>query len=396
MSKALKWSLIGVSIAVVVVAVVLICVFIIPRKEEVEEPNDPGIEEPVEKEPEIVQEGVTVDGATYTIYDDGAAVVTSIEELEIDDGEVVIPSTIIVNGVEYEVTSIADGTAENPILASDEITKITIPSTITSIGKYFAYGCENLTTVEYEGTLEEYVNISLGGYRTSTTTTYDLYIDGELVTKLKIPEDTETINGSLVERCSSITSVYIPASVKTIGSWAFAYCENLAEVTIAENSQLTTIGEHAFRDTAITSFEFPASLIIIEIAAFANCTSLQYVDLTTCVSLESLGNSAFTGCTALVGVNLSKCEKITDIEGFTFNGCTLIKEVYVNQYIYENLTDMYSCGRILRNAESGTKVYVSVDIIKAVGGFTNSYLDNASNFTRSDEAVDGYYVYTKV
>ncbi len=86
---------------------------------------------------------------------------------------------------------------------------------------------------------------------------------------------------------------------------------------------------------------------------------------------------------------------MTDINEFAFNGCTSLNTVVLNKYIFENITSMYDGGRILRNLTTGGKVYVPAYIIDELE-LTNSYLDNESYFTRSDEAEDGYYVYTKI
>ena len=77
-----------------------------------------------------------------------------------------------------------------------------------------------------------------------------------------------------------MTSIKIPASVKTIEEAAFKGCSSLATVTFEKGSQLKTIGgdsysSGAFSDcTALTSIEIPASVETIEAAAFRGCSKL--------------------------------------------------------------------------------------------------------------------------
>ena len=50
----------------------------------------------------------------------------------------------------------------------------------------------------------------------------DLYIDGQLVTDLVIPDSVTEINAYAFYGCTGLTSVVIPDSVTSIGSYAFA------------------------------------------------------------------------------------------------------------------------------------------------------------------------------
>ena len=63
-----------------------------------------------------------------------------------------------------------------------------------------------------------------------------LYLNGEEVKELVIPDNTTSINNYTFINCSSITSLTIPESVKSIGVGAFWYCTELSNVyCYAEN-----------------------------------------------------------------------------------------------------------------------------------------------------------------
>ena len=60
----------------------------------------------------------------------------------------------------------------------------------------------------------------------------------------------------------------MPASVKTIEDSAFRECKNLQRVTFAEGSQLREIGKYAFYETGLTEVRIPASVQSIGAYAF--------------------------------------------------------------------------------------------------------------------------------
>ena len=71
-----------------------------------------------------------IDGIYYIIFSSETAEVTSGEEKY--SGEVVIPSSITVEGQEYPVTSIG----EKVFFGCSGLTSVNIPNSVTSIGDY--------------------------------------------------------------------------------------------------------------------------------------------------------------------------------------------------------------------------------------------------------------------
>ncbi|MBR6313434.1 MAG: leucine-rich repeat protein [Clostridia bacterium] len=90
-----------------------------------------------------------------------------------------------------------------------------------------------------------------------------------------------------------LEEVILPASLETIGAWAFYHLEGLRSVTIPENSQLTTIGSAAFSgDSSLTSFRIPEGVTTIENGAFYQ---VPLTELTIPGSVTTIGNAAFDG-----------------------------------------------------------------------------------------------------
>jgi hypothetical protein len=102
--------------------------------------------------------------------------------------------------------------------------------------------------------------------------------DCRAFTTLTFAENSDlTTIGYNAFRNSNLTAVAIPSKVTSIGFWAFALNYSLATVTFAENSELTTIGHHAFQDTGLTTIAIPAGVNSIGSDAFFYCNALETV-----------------------------------------------------------------------------------------------------------------------
>lgn len=93
---------------------------------------------------------------------------------------------------------------------------------------------------------------------------------------------------------------------------------------------ITNISASAFEGTSISTIKLPASIKTIGEKAFYNCSSLTKVEfLGTTSSLEKIEDKAFERCTSLCDVNLSNCTNLTAIGNRAFfNNAT-----YNNFYI---------------------------------------------------------------
>ena len=91
--------------------------------------------------------------------------------------------------------------------------------------------------------------------------------------------------------------VYIPASVQTIGKYAFCNCIHLAEVRFGEGSQLNAIDSEAFRDCKnLNKITFKQNLTTIGYSAFERA---GLTEITLPASLKTVASNAFKDCTNL-------------------------------------------------------------------------------------------------
>lgn len=99
------------------------------------------------------------------------------------------------------------------------------------------------------------------------------FYNNQNITSVKIPK-TVTEMGWIAFAGSSIKSVEIPGSVKSVGNTAFEHCTSLEEVEIGEGVQ--TIGHAAFSQCGrIKKINLPSSVTKIESSAFMGCESLE-------------------------------------------------------------------------------------------------------------------------
>lgn len=87
-----------------------------------------------------ITDDYTEGGTTYASKEDGTLMLSNMDE---SSTEVVIPSTLTVDGQEYSVTGISDGAFEN----NETLETVSIPGSIEKIGENAFAGCTNLQTI---------------------------------------------------------------------------------------------------------------------------------------------------------------------------------------------------------------------------------------------------------
>ena len=128
---------------------------------------------------------------------------------------------------------------------------------------------------------------------------------------------------------TKVSSVFIPATVTSIGRFAFRCCKFLATVTFAEGSQLKSIGVSAFSGTdsahpIFKEIQIPYSVETISTNAFHNCQDLESITLPA--SLETIESSAFSSCRKLSEIKLPTSLKT--IQSYVFDGCSSLETVF--------------------------------------------------------------------
>ena len=215
---------------------------------------------------------------------------------------------------------------------------VTIGKNVTSIGDEAFYNCNRLTSVHISD-LAAWCAISFGSNPLDYA--HNLYLNGELVTDLVIPDSVTSIGDDAFRNCTSLTSVTIGNSVIGIGNYAFRNCTSLTSVTIGNN--VISIGNYAFADCgSLTSpvynahvfafmptsysgaYTIPNGIESIAGGAFSSCTGLTSVTIPNCVT--SIGDYAFN-CTGLTSVTIPN--SVTSIGDYAFRGCSTLRYIYM-------------------------------------------------------------------
>ncbi len=180
---------------------------------------------------------------------------------------------------------------------------------------------------------------------------YHLYIGGEKIVDLEIPEGITEIPDSLLEGCLTIRSVKIPSSVLSIGDRAFAACKELTSVEFADGTAVERIGEAAFALTSIESLVLPDSVLDLGKSAFAFCEKLKTVQLPC--GLTAISESLFMGCIGLTEFEIPN--NITVIEKNAFS-TTGLKTVVIPDTVLKVGTGAFTKCEALESAVIGNGV----------------------------------------
>ena len=136
------------------------------------------------------------------------------------------------------------------------LSKIVIPSSVTSIGEWAFSNCGSLSTIV-------------------------------------IPSSVTSIGDRAFLGCSSLSKIVIPSCVIKIGNGAFYSCRSLSEIVIP--SSVTSIDYGAFSDcSSLSKIVIPSSVTSIGEMAFMDCDSLSEIVIPS--SVTSIGDSAFYRC----------------------------------------------------------------------------------------------------
>ena len=211
--------------------------------------------------------------------------------------------------------------------------------------------CTSLKEVHIRD-IEAWCNIAFSGEKANPLYyAHNLYLNGELVTELRIPDGVTKINNYAFINCTSLKSVYVPASVTNISSDAFDGCNGLTIYCEAESAP----DGWSYRGSCPVVWNAgnggdtdENGRIITEINGIryalkdGYATVLQQVtNLTGNAKIESvieykgqsyivnaIADEAFYNCSQLKGILIPS--SVTKIGSDAFTGCDLLNAVYID------------------------------------------------------------------
>ena len=162
------------------------------------------------------------------------------------------------------VTSIAS----HALRGAQGLKSISLPSSITSFDSYVFDYCPELASIHIES-IEAWCKIAFPHGFYLFRYARELYVNGELVTDLVIPEGVTEIPPYAFSHCGAISSVTLPEGLEKIGYYAFDDCWNLKSVKLP--STLKSIAAGAFGRC-----EELEDVYIEDVAAWCNASMPEY------------------------------------------------------------------------------------------------------------------------
>lgn len=249
-------------------------------------------------------------------------------------GDIIIPSMITYEEVDYKITRIGSDAFKDCI----DLTSITIPNSVTYFVDGSFEGCSNLKLVVFNNNADIRFKDIFGSQ-------VEKYILGEEVTSIgeqafsecsdlisiEIPNSVTTIKYGAFYGCSKLASVIIPNSVKTIETNAFNGCYGLNTVTIGSGIESVKDIKYAFpigwslkkiiiNNNALiaNSYDLDSSMYSI-FKEFAE----EYIlgDNVTCI-----GDYAFNGCGGMKSIIIPN--SVNSIGRYAFHFCRILTNIY--------------------------------------------------------------------
>ena len=231
------------------------------------------------------------------------------------------------------LTSVTIGNSVTSIGSSafrdcSSVTSLTLGNNLTTIGSYAFSGLYALTSVTQKApSIEAYCQGQVSKLLYDSVSLNDdairtIEINGEEVTDWVIPSSITKIEDYTFYNCPSITSVALPNTITSIGESAFENCTSITSVALPNT--ITSIGESAFENcTSIAAITIPNKVTRIGARAFSKC---PMTDIIITNNVTNIGGSAFSNCDKLSSLILG--ESVDSIGGGAFYGCRKLYDIY--------------------------------------------------------------------
>ena len=157
------------------------------------------------------------------------------------------------------------------------------PSNLKTVDDSAFYGCESLSHANLPDSVT-----TLGS--TVFQSCYD-------IAEIHIPTGISVLENAVYQN-TAITEVFIPTNIADFQSFShFSGCSKLETVTFEDGIQVEDLPNNMFMNcTSLESIEIPASVKSLGISAFNGCTNLTNVTFEEGTQLTSFGSNCFYGC----------------------------------------------------------------------------------------------------
>ena len=233
-------------------------------------------------------------------------------------GNVIIPKSVYYDGHSCSVV----GIFPCAFYGCKDLISVTIPNSVTTIGRYAFKGCSSLTSITIPNSVYKIGSSAFYGTAWYDNQPDGLVYAGKVAYKYKgtMPEGTEITfkEGTLgiadyaFSGCSGLTSITIPNSVMSINrsGKAFYGCSGLTSVTI--------------ESSGIVSADIYSSAA--DLSPMKDLFGDQVKTLIIGEEIKTLGRYMFNNCSALTSVTIGS--SVSSIHEYAFSNCSNLKDVY--------------------------------------------------------------------
>ena len=175
------------------------------------------------------------------------------------EGDMVIPSSVLFNGIEMEVTKISVGAFEG----CNRLKRVVVPNSIRYIGGNVFDECSSLNQISLEDGISllhidcDFSDCPLKTVYLGRDLSYNHspFAENKWIADVKIGYQVQSIGQNLMKNCDALKSVKIPDRVEVVESRAFYGCSKMDSLVLGK--KVLRIGDEAFcncvRLSSITS-----------------------------------------------------------------------------------------------------------------------------------------------
>ena len=314
--------------------------------------------------------GVTQDGIKYELID-GREPNMYVSKAYNVSGDIEMPAYFRYNGRNVPVTIIYHNVFEK----QSNMFSLTTPTTLKTIEGYAFLNATGLTRINIQeglSKLGQAAFLNCTGLKkvilpnSLNRIEYGTFQDCSALPEILIPATVTTIGTSAFKGCTSLKNVWGANGVTFIGEHAFANCSNLSNITLHKAKSLAGIAQKAFYNCSLLErVTLPATVASIGSYAFAN-TGLKELKVLRTVP-PSTNTSVFSG------VNLAGCVLIVP------KGC---KAAYKSAEVWKNFGVIVEEGEEIGGEGGDSEEIVIVpSITTGVQKIGNLYYDLHEDLT---------------
>ncbi|MBO5227309.1 MAG: leucine-rich repeat protein [Ruminococcus sp.] len=185
-----------------------------------------------------------------------------------------------------------------PVQAKDQFSAVSvITSAETEVPTEGTCGENTVWKFTEDGTLEISGTGAMEHWASTLNRPWQDFKDS--IDKIVVYEGVTSIGTRAFADCNNLTEIYLPDGLKTISYSAFDSCVSLESVVVP--SGVESIGEYAFsRCSVLKDVEIGDGVKTIGNAAFYDCYSMKKIAITS--NLESIGKNTLFRCFELEGI----------------------------------------------------------------------------------------------